>query len=169
MLMNTTTERLNVYLDLNVYSRPFDDQTKEKIRRETEAINAIWDAVKKGAIRLVSSDVLYLEVKKILSESKRAKVTNYVKLCEKHVAQNETVEQIAQAITDSCGIRSRDALHLASAVVAEVDFCLTCDTQVARKSTNRCVKRLAKKFGKPYVAVMDPIRFVEKFFSHGDK
>ena len=73
-MMSQSAERLNVYLDLNVYSRPFDDQTKEKIRRETEAINVIWDQVKKGAIRLVSSDVLYLEVKKILSESKRAKV-----------------------------------------------------------------------------------------------
>lgn len=168
-MMNTSTQRLTVYLDLNVYSRPFDDQTKEKIRRETEAINVIWDVVKKGEIRLISSDILYLEVKRILSESKRAKVTDYVKLCEVHIAQDEAVEKIAQAITKTCGIKSRDALHLASAVVAEADYCLTCDTQVAKKSTNRCVKRLAKKLGKPYVAIMDPVRFVKKFFSHGDK
>jgi hypothetical protein len=36
------TGKLVVDLDLNVYSRPFDDQTQEKIRRETEAINVIW-------------------------------------------------------------------------------------------------------------------------------
>lgn len=64
-----TAEKLVVYLDLNVYSRPFDDQTNEKIRRETEAINVLWDQAKKGLFHLVSSDILYLEVKRILSES----------------------------------------------------------------------------------------------------
>jgi predicted nucleic acid-binding protein len=161
-------EKLVVYLDLNIYSRPFDDQTKEKIRRETEAINVLWEEVKKGSLRLISSDVLYLEVKRILSESKKAKVIGYIKLCESHVAQNETVEQIAQSIAENCGIRSRDALHLASAVFGEANYCLTCDGRVAKKSTNRCVKRIAKKFGKPYVSVMNPIQFVEKFFHQRD-
>lgn len=38
-----TTKKLSLYLDLNVYSRPFDDQTQEKIRRETEAINLVLE------------------------------------------------------------------------------------------------------------------------------
>ena len=159
------TEKLVVYLDLNVYSRPFDDQTKEKIRRDTEAINVIWEEVKKGALHLVSSDVLFLEAKRILSESKRAKVISYIKYCESHIAQNETIEQIAQLIIETCSIKSRDALHLASAVFGEADYCLTCDGRVAKKSTNRCVKRIAKKFVKPYVSVMHPIQFVEKIFT----
>ncbi len=75
-----TAEKLVVYLDLNVYSRPFDDQTNEKIRRETEAINVLWDQAKKGLLHLVSSDILYLEVKRILSESKKAKVISHFKL-----------------------------------------------------------------------------------------
>ena len=155
--------KLIVYLELNVYSRPFDDQTKEKIRHETEAINAILEEAKKETLHLVSSDILFLEVKRILSESKRAKVVGAIKLCGAHIPQNETIEQMAQAIVDSCGIKSRDALHLASAVFGEADYCLTCDGRVARKSINRCVKRVAKKFGKPYVAVMNPVQFVEKF------
>jgi predicted nucleic acid-binding protein len=124
----------------------------------------IWEEAKKGSLHLISSDILYLEVKRILSESKRAKVISYIKLCKSHVEQNETIEQIAQAIADNCSIRSRDALHLASAVFGEVDYCLTCDGRVARKSTNRCVKRITKKFGKPYVSVMNPAQFAEKFF-----
>lgn len=159
------TDKLVVYLDLNVYSRPFDDQTQEKIRHETEAINVILERAKQGVLHLVSSDILYLEVKRILSESKRTKVIGAIKLCVSHIEQNETIEQIAQAIVDNCAIKSRDALHLASAVFGEVGYCLTCDGRVARKSTNRCVKRIAKKFGKPYVSVMNPVQFVEKFFS----
>ena len=118
---------------------------------------------------MLSSDVLYLEVKRILSESKRAKVISYIKLCEAHVAQNEVIGQIAQGIAVNCAIRSRDALHLASAVYGEANYCLTCDGRVAKKSTNRCVKRVAKQFGKPYVSVMNPVQFVEKFFSQKDK
>ena len=68
------TDQIVVYLDLNVYARPFDDQTQEKICRETEAIHLIWDEVKKGTIQLVSSDVLFLEVNRILTPSKRARV-----------------------------------------------------------------------------------------------
>jgi predicted nucleic acid-binding protein len=162
--MIMAAEEFVVYLDLNVYSRPFDDQTKEKIRRETEAINVILEEAKKGSLHLTSSDILYLEVKRILSESKKAKVISCIKLCESHIAQNETIEQIAQVITKDCRIRARDALHLASAVFGEVDYCLTCDGRVAKKSTNRCVKRIAKKFSKPYVSVMNPVQFVEKFF-----
>lgn len=157
-------DKLVVYLDLNVYSRPFDDQTSEKIRRETEAINLLWEEVKHGALHLISSDVLFLEVRRIISESKRAKVIEFMKLCGSHVAQTEAIEQIAQAIAEDCAIKPRDALHLASAVFGEADYCLTCDGRVAKKSTNRCVKRIAKKFGKPYVAVMNPVQFVEKFF-----
>jgi predicted nucleic acid-binding protein len=160
---------LLVYLDLNVYSRPFDDQTQEKIRRETEAINIIWGEVRKGSLLLMSSDILFLEVKQILSESKRAKVISYIKLCESHITQNESIEQIAQAVTENCNIRARDALHLASAVFGEADYCLTCDSRVARKTTNRCVKRIARKFNKPYVSVMNPVQFVEKCFTKRDE
>jgi hypothetical protein len=39
--MSVSAERLDVYLDLNVYSRPFDDQTKEKIRREMDPIRFV--------------------------------------------------------------------------------------------------------------------------------
>lgn len=124
----------------------------------------LLEEVKKGSFNLISSDILYLEAKRILSESKKAKVVGLIKLCETHVAQNETIEQIAHAIANKCTIKPRDALHLASAVFGEANYCLTCDDRVAKKSTNRCVKRIAKKFGKPYVAVMNPVQFAEKFF-----
>lgn len=162
--MGADTDKLVVYLDLNVYSRPFDDQTQTRVRHETEAINVILEEAKKGKLQLVSSDILYFEVKRILSESKRAKVVGTIKLCAQHIEQDETIEQLAQAIVDHCNIKPRDALHLASAVLGAADYCLTCDDRVARKATNRCVKRIAKKFGKSYVSVMTPIQFVEKFF-----
>ncbi len=158
-------EKFWVYLDLNVYSRPFDDQTQEKIYKETEAIAVIWDYVKIGVIQLVSSDILIFEVNNILSESKSSKVIAYIKLRSKHVEQSEQIKKMAEAIHDNCKIKPRDALHLGSAVESEVDYFLTCDTRVSKKSTNRCVKRIAKKFCKPYVSVMNPTQFVKKYFS----
>ncbi len=158
---------LNIYFDLNVYSRPFDNQSNAKVRQETEAVQSIWEQFKKGGMRLISSDILYFELNNILSASKRSKVADYVKLCDDHVDQNEEILKIALEIEARCKIKPRDALHLASAVYAEVDYCLTCDGRVARKTTNRCLKQVAKMFDKPYIALMDPVRFVEKLFSEG--
>ena len=85
-------------------------------------------------------------------------------MCDKHVEQNEAVEKIAQEIQNQCRIKARDSLHVASAIIGEVDYCLTCDDRVARWKSNRCIKRITQKLGKPYVSVMNPIRFIQKHF-----
>ncbi len=123
--------------------------------------------MKKGTIQLVSSDVLFLEVNRILTPSKRARVIAYIKMCDKHVEQNEAVEKIAQEIQNQCRIKARDSLHVASAIIGEVDYCLTCDDRVARWKNNRCIKRITHKLGKLYVSVMNPIRFIQKHFPGG--
>lgn len=63
-----------VYLDTNVYARPFDDQTQAMIQKEANAFQAIITAVKAGSLRLLSSDILAFEVAQILSEDKRTKI-----------------------------------------------------------------------------------------------
>ncbi len=80
---------------------------------------------------------------------------------------DQTREKIAQEIQNQCRIKARDSLHVASAIIGEVDYCLTCDDRVARWKSNRCIKRITQKLGKPYVSVMNPIRFVQKHFPGG--
>jgi hypothetical protein len=43
------------YLDLCCFKRPFDDATVERIRKEAEAVAAIFDMARAGTFRLVHS------------------------------------------------------------------------------------------------------------------
>ena len=50
-----------LYLDLNCFNRPFDDQTQERIARETAAVFAVLERVERGIDQLAWSAVLALE------------------------------------------------------------------------------------------------------------
>ena len=45
-----------IYCDTNVYSRPFDDQTRSTIREESNAFLEIMSRVRGGELRLLCSD-----------------------------------------------------------------------------------------------------------------
>ena len=51
----------SVYLDLNIYKRPFDDQQQMRIRLETVAITMIFTLIERGQMSARWSFVLDLE------------------------------------------------------------------------------------------------------------
>lgn len=53
---------MKIYLDTCCYSRPFDDQTLERIRLETISIGYILNRIDMGLFELVSSDILEFEL-----------------------------------------------------------------------------------------------------------
>ncbi|MGH9837301.1 MAG: hypothetical protein ACREEM_00780 [Blastocatellia bacterium] len=68
-----------IYLDTNVYARPFDDQTQPAIQGEADAFQIIISAVKAQKLRLLGSDILAFEVAQVLSDDKAVtqnKITN---------------------------------------------------------------------------------------------
>jgi hypothetical protein len=42
----------SLYLDMNIYKRPFDDQSQMRIRLETVAITMVFALVESGRLRL---------------------------------------------------------------------------------------------------------------------
>lgn len=46
---------MRLYLDLNCFNRPFDDQSQERIRRETQAIFGVLGRIVEGTDTLVWS------------------------------------------------------------------------------------------------------------------
>jgi hypothetical protein len=50
-----------LYLDLNCFNRPFDDQEQPRIATETAAVFSILQSVTEGADQLAWSDVLAFE------------------------------------------------------------------------------------------------------------
>lgn len=62
----------------------------------------------------------------------------------------------------SCPIRARDVLHIASAILGQARYFLSCDKKVTQKKQGRCYRRVARTYRQEYFSVMNPILFVEK-------
>jgi hypothetical protein len=51
---------MKIYLDTCIYCRPFDDQSQDRIEKETKAFIEILKLAEMGEVVIVSSDVLNL-------------------------------------------------------------------------------------------------------------
>ena len=151
-----------IYLDTNVYSRTFDDQTRPDIKEEADAFLEIIQAVKTKRVTLLSSDILVFEVSNILNDDKRAEVEDYLSLCTEHIDSSEEVLRIGKIIVSNCKAKPRDALHIASGVLGKARYFLSCDKKVTQMRRARCYRRLLRSFRSDYFSVMNPIRFVDK-------
>ncbi|MGD2087971.1 MAG: PIN domain-containing protein [Candidatus Aminicenantes bacterium] len=152
-----------IYLDTNVYSRPFDDQNRSSIQSEADAFLTIIEAVNAQRLRLLSSDILLFEVHNILNEDKRTKVLEYIKLCTRHIESSDDVLSLGKQVQQECSTCSRDALHIASAMLGNARYFLSCDITVTKMKKTRCYRRLGKSFRQTYFSVMNPTRFVGRF------
>ncbi len=151
-----------ICLDTNVYSRPFDDQTQADIQAEANAFLEIIAEVKTGRLLLLGSDILEFEVHNVLSAEKRTKIEDYLLLCRKHIEDSEELLNLGKQIQNDCHIRARDALHIASSIIGQARYFLSCDKKVTEMKQARCYRRLAKPYRKKYFSAMNPVLFSEK-------
>ena len=151
-----------IYFDTNVYARPFDDQRRLPIQAETNAFLSMIEAIKAQRFTLLSSDMLLFEVHNILNDEKRAKVLDYLKFCTHHLDHSEDILRLGKQIEKTCPTRARDALHIASAIIGDARYFLSCDGTVTQMSHARCYRRIGKTYRQTYFSVMNPTRFVTK-------
>ena len=138
---------MRVYLDTCVYNRPFDDQSQPRIWLETLAFTVILQMIELGGIALVSSSVLAYENSRNPFPERRAWVNDCLGLAEYSQLVNEAIRSRAQDM-ERQGLKPIDALHLACAEAAQVDYFLTCDDEVIQR------------YGGEYVKVVNPVDFV---------
>lgn len=122
-----------VYLDVCCLNRPFDDQSQERIRLESEAVLLILERCQSQAWRLLGSEAVDYEVSRIPDKERQRKVI--------HLA---LVAKTKQSITDSAEVRAKelkrlgfmtlDALHLACAEAGNAEVLLTTDDQMVSKA-----------------------------------
>jgi predicted nucleic acid-binding protein len=133
---------MRIYLDSCSLQRPLDDQTQPRIRIETEAVLAIFAAVQSGDLVLVSSEALEYELARIPDDQRRSEVAAVLTLAKEHIEVDAEGESLAESF-EAIGIRPMDAVHLALASNAGVDFFATCDDHLLRKA--KAVKKLGCK------------------------
>jgi predicted nucleic acid-binding protein len=123
-----------VYLDACCLHRPFDDQTQDRIRLESEAVLLILGHVHRGDWRWIGSEVLSFEVARNPDAERRRRVEVLVASTAESVLVDEPVERRGTEL-EALGFGALDALHLACAEHAEVEVFLTTDDGLLRRAS----------------------------------
>lgn len=124
---------MRIYLDNCCLQRPLDDQTHPRIRVETEAVFAILAAIHSGDHQLITSEALEYEIGRIPDDDRRTEVLSVLTLATERLEISDNIESAALTFEQS-GIRAMDAIHLALASNAQVDYFCTCDDTLYRKA-----------------------------------
>ena len=122
-----------LYLDMNVYNRPFDNQNQMRIRLETVAITMIFALIESGSYSAKWSFALDYENSRNPFPERRAFVTHLAQCCASTVEPDESIRGLARKLAEEHQIRGRDALHLACAELSECDYLVTCDDRLTRQ------------------------------------
>ncbi|BCB96283.1 hypothetical protein JZK55_12050 [Dissulfurispira thermophila] len=144
---------MKIYLDLCVYNRPFDDQRQPRIMIETIEFLVLLSKAIDGEITTVNSFVLEDENSKNPFIERRNRICDFLKVANEYVHYSEELEKRAKEI-EKLDIMGMDALHIACAEMAGVDFFVTCDDILVRKG--RANKEKIK------VKIISLIEFVTK-------
>jgi len=117
---------MKLYLDACCINRPFDDQTQDRIRLEAEAVLLIINRFENKEWSWCGSEVLNYELEQIPDAERWQRVRRLVKFVHTVISLDTDIIARAKQL-EALGFKSYDALHIASAEHAEVDFFLTTD------------------------------------------
>ncbi len=139
-----------IYLDTNIYNRPFDDQAQVRIKLETIAIFSVLQRIKNGEYSLLWSFIIDYENSLNPYDDVRQEIAMASSLANETVVPDEFIAVKAKEF-EAIGIKPRDAVHLACALKGGAEYFLTCDDKLIKKAS-------ALKIG---IKIISPLRFIE--------
>jgi predicted nucleic acid-binding protein len=143
---------MKIYLDNCAIQRPLDDKSQLRIVLEAEVILGIFSLCEKNIIEIFSSDVLFFEISNTPNITRKEYALEFLKLSSNHIDLNSQIEIRANEL-NKIGIKALDALHLASAEIANADLFCTCD--------DKFLKRI-KKIKNIKIKVVTPLELIEE-------
>lgn len=123
---------MRLYLDNCAFNRPFDDQSRIRIRLEAEAKLYIQERIQEGKAELVWSYILDIENDQNPFEEKRSAIEKWKKLAVVDIEETETLKKRADSIV-AYGVKAKDALHVSAAIEGNADFFITTDDRLLKK------------------------------------
>ncbi len=115
-----------------MFNRPFDDQNQIRIRIEAEAKLYIQTQIKDGQLALVWSYILDLENGQNPYEDRKNIINNWRAYALADIEETESILNKADLIVGR-GLKTKDALHVASAIEGEATYFLTTDDRIIKK------------------------------------
>jgi predicted nucleic acid-binding protein len=145
------TEAVLLYLDLNCFNRPFDDQSQDRIARETAAALSVLQRIVDGTDHLAWWAILEFENSQHPLMDRRTEIARWAQRAVVNVAISDQVSARAQTLAEA-GFGTLDAVHVACAEAAACDCFLTCDDRLIRRT-----RRVQLT-----VRVQNPVEYVEE-------
>ena len=137
-----------IYLDNCCYNRPFDEQSQDLIRLETEAKLIIQNKIIQGIHSLVWSFMLNSENDENPSEDKREAIKLWQSIANEYCSASDDILFSAKK-TMLFGFQHKDAIHLACAIKHKCDYLITTDKKFLNKNI---------KIGE--IEIVNPITFI---------
>jgi predicted nucleic acid-binding protein len=141
---------MRVDLDNCCFNRPFDDQTKRRIRIEAEAKLYVQEMIRANALELAWSYVLDYENDANPFPERRAAIAGWRELAVCDMDESAKILDL-QLRYEAFGLKPADRLHLACAVAAGCEVFLTTDDGVLRRQGRV-----------PDIRILDPAAFVRE-------
>jgi len=91
---------MRIYLDTCVLNRPFDDQSNNRVRIETEAITTILDRIREHSLDLVWSSAIDYENDRSPAGERRESVSQWRSFAMVEVSATESVGQNAERLVE---------------------------------------------------------------------
>jgi predicted nucleic acid-binding protein len=120
-----------IYLDVCCLNRPFDDQTQERVRLESEAVLLILGRCQRGEWQLLGSEAIALEINQTRDSERKSQLRAFADLATLQVTVDEFIEVRAGVFVQQ-GLGTFDALHLACAEISRATALLTTDDRLVR-------------------------------------
>ena len=143
---------LKIYLDSCAVQRPLDTQIQVRIRLEAEAVLGLFAYIEAGRVELISSSVLAFEVSRNPLAERRELAEQLLQRASAIIAMNHKIAERAAVFVDN-GIKAADALHLATAESAKVDYFCTCDDRFLQR---------ARRLTDLKIRVVSPLELIEE-------
>jgi predicted nucleic acid-binding protein len=148
---------MRIYLDVCCLNRPFDDQTQDRIRLESEALLLILKRLRIGEWTWVGSEVIEYEIQQAPDSARRQRVSMVARHAGGRVRINDAIVDRAREL-ERLGFGPYDALHLSCAEAGRADLFLTTDDRLVRMA-RRHAKELALR-------VENPLAWIEEAYRH---
>jgi hypothetical protein len=146
---------MKVYLDVCCVNRPFDDQTQDRIRLESEAVLLILRHIASNKWEWVSSEVVDFEILQTPNMERRARTWLIVQRADHKVLVDQAVVQRGREM-EAMGFGPYDSLHVACAERGKVDVFLTTDDRLIALAL-RHSSRLEVKVSNPLLWIREVI------------
>ena len=144
---------MKLYLDVCCLNRPFDDQTQDRIRLESEAVIVILGHFQSGDWQWLGSEVIDFGIAQTPDFYRRYRVRTLVASTDAYIRVGDAEIRRAKYL-ETLGFSAYDALHLACAESGAADVLLTTD--------DRFLRRAARVRDELRVAVANPLTWLQE-------